>query len=405
MVMCLYMRSLLLKNLRKIITAEDTGYPNYGKQQSKLSEINDSSIFIKDGKIGKIEDYNNEADLVIDSEEFIALPGLIDSHTHIVYSGSRFEEFYQKIEGRTYLEILESGNGIGRTVRETESSSLDQLYEQTASRVKEASLYGTTTMEMKTGYASSIEGEKKMISVMERISSYGIVNVLKTLLPLHSVSMGKNSKEHVDFVISNLLPELINRVDFVDSFCDSGAFSPEETARFFDACGDKPKRLHSDEIANIGCLDLTDRFKILSADHLLKIESEGFGKLFRNKVTANILPITAFSLNERYPSGRKFIESEIPVSISTDSSPLTKNQNMQFAIYLAVRFCGLKIEEAINAATINAAYSLNIANRTGSIEAGKDADLILMKLSDYREIPYEYASNPVSFTIRGGNIL
>ena len=167
----------------------------------------------------------------------------------------------------------------------------------------------------------------------------------------------------------------------------------------------KPLRLHADEIQNIVCLNLSDRFKISSADHLLKIDPDGYNKLARNKVTANLLPITAFALNEKYPSGRKFIDSGIPVSISSDSSPLTRNQNMQFAIYLAVRFCGLKIEEAINAATINAAYSLNIANRTGSIEAGKDADLILMNLSDYREIPYEYASNPVSFTIRGGNIL
>ena len=399
------MTSILLKNIKQIISPLDRGSQNSGAEQSKLSLVTDSSILIENSKIKEIGDIHRNADRSIDCGDLIALPGFIDSHTHIVYSGSRYEEFYQKIEGKSYLEILRSGNGIGRTVRETEAASYEKILQETSARVKDASSHGTTTIEMKTGYSSSVEGESKMLSVMESINNTNTVRVIKTLLPLHSVSMGKTAGDHVDFVLEKEIPILLNRADFVDSFCDAGAFSPEDTARLFAAVVPKPLRLHADEIQNIGCLNLSDRFKISSADHLLKIDPDGYNKLARNKVTANLLPITAFALNEKYPSGRKFIDSGIPVSISSDSSPLTRNQNMQFAIYLAVRFCGLKIEEAINAATINAAYSLNIANRTGSIEAGKDADLILMNLSDYREIPYEYASNPVSFTIRGGNIL
>ena len=399
------MTSILLKNLKQIVSPMDLSSQNSGPEQSKLSVITDSSILIENDKIKEIGDIHQSADRSIDCGDLIALPGFIDSHTHIVYSGSRYEEFYQKIEGMSYLEILRSGNGIGRTVRETEAASYEKILLETAARVKDASSHGTTTIEMKTGYSSTVEGESKMLSVMESISNTNTVRVMKTLLPLHSVSMGKTTGEHVDFVIEKEIPKLLNRADFVDSFCDAGAFSPEDTARLFSAVAPKPLRLHADEIQNIGCLSLSDRFRISSADHLLKIDSEGYNKLSRNKVTANLLPITAFALNEKYPSGRKFVDSGIPVSISSDSSPLTRNQNMQFAIYLAVRFCGLTIEEAINSATINAAHSLGISDLTGSIKAGKEADLILLKLSDYREIPYEYASNPVSMTIKGGKII
>ena len=399
------MTSILLKNLKQIVSPRDHSSQNSGSEQSKLSVITDSSILIENNKIKEIGDIHRSVDRSIDCGDLIALPGFIDSHTHIVYSGSRYEEFYQKIEGMSYLEILRSGNGIGRTVRETEAASYEKILLETSARVKDASSHGTTTIEMKTGYSSTVEGESKMLSVMESISNTNTVRVMKTLLPLHSVSMGQTTGEHVDFVIEKEIPKLLNRADFVDSFCDAGAFSPEDTARLFSAVAPKPLRLHADEIQNIGCLSLSDRFRISSADHLLKIDSEGYNKLSRNKVTANLLPITAFALNEKYPSGRKFVDSGIPVSISSDSSPLTRNQNMQFAIYLAVRFCGLKIEEAINSATINAAHSLGISNLTGSIKAGKEADLILLKLSDYREIPYEYASNPVSMTIKGGKII
>lgn len=399
------MTSILLKNLKQIVSPRDHSSQNSRSEQSKLSVITDSSILIENNKIKEIGDIHRSVDRSIDCEDLIALPGFIDSHTHIVYSGSRYEEFYQKIEGMSYLEILRSGNGIGRTVRETEAASYEKILLETSARVKDASSHGTTTIEMKTGYSSTVEGESKMLSVMESISNTNTVRVMKTLLPLHSVSMGQTTGEHVDFVIEKEIPKLLNRADFVDSFCDAGAFSPEDTARLFSAVAPKPLRLHADEIQNIGCLSLSDRFRISSADHLLKIDSEGYNKLARNKVTANLLPITAFALNEKYPSGRKFVDSGIPVSISSDSSPLTRNQNMQFAIYLAVRFCGLKIEEAINSATINAAHSLGISDLTGSIKAGKEADLILLKLSDYREIPYEYASNPVSMTIKGGKII
>lgn len=399
------MTGVLLKNLRQIVSPMDHGSSNSGAEQSKLSVLTDSSILIEKNKIREIGDISRNADKTIDCQDMIALPGFIDSHTHIVYSGSRYEEFYQKIEGRTYLEILQSGNGIGRTVRETEAASYEKILQETAARVKDASSHGTTTIEMKTGYSSSVDGESKMLSVMESINSANTVRVVKTLLPLHSVSMGKTAGEHVDFVIKKEIPLLLKRADFVDSFCDAGAFSPDDTAKLFSAVTPKPLRLHSDEINNIGCLNLTDQFKISSADHLLKIDSDGYNKLAKNKVTANLLPITAFALNEKYPSARRFIDAGIAVSISSDSSPLTRNQNMQFAIYLAIRFCGLTIEEAINSATINAAHSLGIGNLTGTIEVGKEADLVLMKLSDYKEIPYEYATNPVAMTVRGGAII
>ncbi len=399
------MSSLLLKNAGQIITAKDTGKPLSGNGQASLSVTNDASILVKNGIISEIGGSPISADMVIDCRDKVVFPGLIDAHTHIIYAGSRYEEFYQKIDGRSYLEILEAGNGIMRTVRETEAAPQERLFAESLRRVESAIKRGTTSMEIKTGYSSSAAGEAKMIAVMDAIAATHRISVVKTLLPLHAVSMGSDEKSHLAYVMENVLPALLEKVDFVDSFCDSGAFSPKSTETFFAAAGNKGKRLHSDEISNIGCLSLARRFRLKSADHLLKTDDEGIDLLRDCGAVANFLPITAFSLGEKYPDVRKFIGKGIPVTISTDSSPLTRNQDMIFALYLALRFYHLRIEEAFTAVTINAAYSLGIGERTGTIEKGKSADLVMADVSDYREIPYEYATNPVRTVINRGNIV
>jgi|YelNatPaOPRAMG01_1025707.scaffolds.fasta_scaffold00916_23 imidazolonepropionase len=399
------MSSLLLKNARQVVTAIDRGKPLSGKQQSELSVMNDVSILVRDGMIREISGESLSADRVIDCRDYVILPGLVDAHTHIVYAGSRYEEFYQRIAGSTYLEILEAGNGIKRTIRETEAATPEQIYSESSRRVENAISRGTTTMEIKTGYSSSVDGESKMIDVMDMIATSYRINIIKTLLPLHAISMGRNEREHLSYVIRDVLPRTLERVDFVDSFCDSGAFSPESTESFFAAAGNRDKRLHSDEIENIGCLSLASKFKLKSADHLLKTDDSGVDKLLASGTIANFLPITAFSLGERYPDVRRYINKGVPVAISSDSSPLTRNQDLIFALYLSLRFYHLSAEEAFNAVTINASHSLGVADKTGTLERGKRADIVIADVSDFREIPYEYSSQPIQTVISGGNIV
>lgn len=399
------MSSLLLKNAREVVTAKDPGKPLSGKQQSELSIMNDVSILVRDGMIREIGDDSLSADRVIDCRDYVILPGLIDAHTHIVYAGSRYEEFYQRIAGSSYLEILKAGNGIKRTIRETETASAELIYAESSRRVENAISTGTTTMEIKTGYSSSVDGELKMIDVMDMIATSYRINVIKTLLPLHAISMGPDEREHLSYVIREVLPQTLERVDFVDSFCDSGAFSPESTEVLFAAAANKGKRLHSDEIENIGCLSLASKFRLKSADHLLKTDDSGVDMLLASGTIANFLPITAFSLGERYPDVRSYIKKGVPIAISSDSSPLTRNQDMIFALYLSSRFYQLSAEEALNAVTINAAHSLGIADKTGTLEQGKRADIVIADVSDFREIPYEYSSQPIQTVISGGNIV
>lgn len=389
------MASILFLNPEQIVTQHDQGSPVAGLEQKRLDVITGRNLVVNNGKIVEITDREPECDKVFDCRSKIILPGLIDSHTHIVYAGTRYEEFYQRARGETYLEILQAGNGIKRTIRDTESASTEEIAKQTLQRVHSAVRSGTSTIEMKTGYSSSPGGEERMLDAMDMITKRNTVRVVKTLLPLHAISMGSTEEEHLGVVLQKVLPSFIDRVDFVDSFCDKGAFSATSTARFFELAKDKGIRLHADEIEDVGCLELCERFSVKSADHLLKTTPAGVEHIRKGGAIANILPITAFALNEKYADSRRFSEKSVPFTLSTDSSPLTRNQSLLFAMNLGVRFCGMGIEEAVNACTVNAAHSLSIAKSTGTLEAGKDADLTVFDLQDYREIPYEYASDPV----------
>lgn len=389
------MTSILFRNPEQIVTSHDRGVPLAGPDQAKIDVITGKNLVVRDGRVSEITENVPSCDRVVDCRSRVILPGLIDSHTHIIYAGSRYEEFYQRARGETYLEILQAGNGIKRTIRDTESASVNSIAEQSLERVRSAVRSGTCTMEMKTGYSSSPKGEGKMLDAMDIIQKNDLIRVVKTLLPLHAVSMGNTEEDHLRSVLQDVLPVYGDRADFVDSFCDKGAFSVESTATFFESAKDKEIRLHADEIEDMGCLNLCSQFKVKSADHLLKTSPEGIDLIKQSGAVANILPITAFSLNEKYADARKYSEKSVPFSLSTDSSPLTRNQSLIFAMNLGIRFCGMSVEEAINGCTINAAHSLSLAKSTGTLEPGKDADLVIFDLDDYREIPYEYASDPV----------
>lgn len=410
------MPSLLIENASQVLTMAGAGWkPLSGNKMKKLRIRKDAAILVSDGKIMEIVDsakaavlserYNAET---VDARGKVVMPGLVDSHTHIVYGGTREDEFYMKVKGKSYLEILSSGNGIYKTVDQTRASSEDSMFSQSLARVYDAISTGTTTMEIKTGYGLTLESETSMMNVIDRISGLGILNVVPTFLPLHAIPKGSTEDSFVSEVVEKILPKFGGKAKFVDSFCDKGAFSPRTTELFFQAAENLgfQIRMHADELADIGCLSLCDRHEIRSVDHLLYTGETGIGHIMHHGTVATFLPITAFNITDgMYPDIGRFLSNGIPVAIATDSSPVSYNSNLFFALYLAVRFSGISIEEALNAITINAAYSLGIHEEAGSIEPGKRADIIILTVDDYKKIPYQYGSRLVDTVISNGEIV
>ena len=304
----------------KFIVTTKASEPRRGKDQDHMDISYEKSIIEDNGIIKSIVS-NRVADSyirdnkteVIDCSDMGILPGFVDPHTHILYSGNRTEEFYQRIRGESYLDILKKGNGILKTVRDTRGKTSYQILEDSMSRIRQEIRNGVTCMEVKSGYGLDLNTEKAILQAAVMLKTMDIIDVITTYLGMHSIPPELDGDHYTDFVIEKVLPEISGMVDFGDCFCDEGAFSPEQTNRFFDEC-DKfgiKIRVHSDEISNIGCLKLSDKHKIRSADHLLKTDINGIETMRRNGVIATLLPITAFSLNEKFASARNFIDRDV----------------------------------------------------------------------------------------------
>jgi imidazolonepropionase len=395
--------------------AKNRQKPVSGYDANRIDLVEGEGIFVRNGVIESIleaSDFHkirkNFRIREIDAHGNIVMPGLIDSHTHIVFSGTRESEFYQKIEGMSYLEIQESGGGIYRTFNDVALSSDTDIFRQTMRRVYSAISNGTTSMEMKTGYGIDRNNEAKLIRVMNLIAGTRLVNVKKTFLGLHVIPQGFSETEYVEMVCEKMLPEFSEEVDFVDIFCDKGAFGPESLVKLEKKAQNLniPLRIHSNEIADIGCLDHLTHFNIASVDHLINLSGGNLDSIKRSGAMVALLPITAYSLDSmKMPDYRRFSDAGIPVSIATDCSPSTYSSNLLYAIYLAVRFSHFSVESAINAITFNPSFSLGMSGERGSIEKGKMADIIVLDVDDYRKIVYEYDSGIVRNVFINGKLI
>ncbi len=410
------MPDILIDNASQILTMEGAGWePLRGERQKKLRIKEKQSILIRGSRIielltaAKREKYlkSNEPQ-IIDAKGNVVMPGLVDSHTHLVYGGTREDEFFMKVKGKSYLEILNSGNGIYATVNATRKLGEDRIFSESLRRVYDSIFYGTTTVEIKTGYGLDVPTEMKMLSVIERIASLGIINVVPTFLGMHAIPKGSTEAAYAEEVLEKMAPKFAGRVKFVDVFCDKGAFNPESTRQMalWGAKNNIKLKMHADELADIGCLDLCGEFDFTSVDHLLKTGKRGVEKIGKSASVATFLPITAHTIaNDKYPDIRKFIDSDIPVAIGSDASPVSYSSNVFFALYLAVRFCNITLEEALNAVTINAAFAAGVEDDRGSIEPGKKADIIILNVDSYRKIPYEFGARLVDTVITNGEIV
>jgi len=400
---------ILIKNANELITLKGPNKPRIKKQMSNLSIIKDGSIAIKDGKIvdvGKNLRYN--AENIIDASGKIVMPGFVDPHTHVVFAGSREFELEMKLRGVSYMDILKKGGGIFYTVRETRKASEESLFKQSKKRLDTMLSYGTTTCEAKSGYGLDTKNELKILNVQKKLNETHKIDVVSTFMGAHAVPKEQQPDDYVDVVINEMLPKVKGLAKFCDVFCEKGVFTIEQSKKILMAGkkhGLTPK-IHADEIVDTGGAYLAANIGAISADHLLKSSEKGLREMAKKSVIGVLLPGTPFSLMmQKYADARKIISLGVPVALATDLNPNCWTENMQFIIQLACLNMKMTPAEAITASTFNAACAIKMNDKLGSLEKGKQADIIILDCPIYNFIPYHFGVNLVETVIKKGIII
>lgn len=416
---------LLLINIGQLVTLQSHPGklgPRRGRDLSQLGIIADAAILCLGGKIvsvGKTKDAlrdpwlkkNHKKVREIDCAGKVMLPGLVDSHTHPVFVAPRLIDFEKRIQGASYEEIASAGGGIRSSLEAVRSAAKRVLVEKVLTFLRKTARYGTTTVEAKSGYGLTFESEMKSLEAIRGAASQWPGTVVPTLLGAHVVpgEFRGRSKEYVDLVCEKMIPQGAQRklARFVDVFCDHGAFTPEETRRIFEAA----ERHHLSTRAHMCQLSETRlkqflAFSPASFDHMDHVYDNDIVELAKHDTVATLVPGANYFLGlSNYPDARKLIDAGVPVALATDYNPGTSPTiSMPMAMSLACTHMKMSPAEAIAAATINGAWALRIAERKGSVEAGKDPDLALFDVGDYREIPYWFGSNHCAMTILNGEI-
>lgn len=382
-----------------------------GGRMRELRRIDDAWLLIDNGRIagfGSKDELQPQADVVIDARGGCVLPSWCDPHTHIVYAGSREGEFVDKIKGLSYAEIAKRGGGILNSADLLHCTDEDTLYRQAMTRAREMILKGTGCIEIKSGYGLNTEDELKMLRVIRRMKESLPVRVVSTFLGAHAVGRQYSQPEYVDLLISEMIPEVGRQqlADFIDVFCDKGFFTPAETARILEAgakWGMRPK-IHADELASSGGVEVGVAHNALSVDHLESMTIEEIELLRGTGTMPTALPGTSFFLNMPFAPARTIIDSGLGVSVASDYNPgSTPSGDMKFIVSLACIKMKLLPEEAINAATLNAAYAMGLSESYGSIAVGKVANFFITQpIPSLSFIPYAYTSPIISRVFLAG---
>ena len=397
---------LLVKNIGTLAGVDREGLARrQGAQMRELNCIDHAYLLVEDGVIA---DFGTEADMpaidsdvtVVDAEGGTVLPSWCDSHTHIVYAGSREQEFVDKINGLSYAEIARRGGGILNSADRLHAMSEDELYEQAMCRVREVIAKGTGAIEIKSGYGLNTEDELKMLRVIHRIQESTRLRVVSTFLGAHAVGRAYAGRqaEYVDMLINEMLPAVAQEhlADYVDVFCDEGFFTPEETGRILEKALDYGMRgkIHGQELADSGGVEVAVKHCALSVDHLEAMTDHDIELLRGSETMPTALPGTSFFLNMPFAPARKMIEAGLGVAIASDYNPgSTPSGDMKFAVSLACIKMRLQPAEAINAATINTAYAMGISDSYGSISVGKVANFFITQpIPSIDFIPYAYTT-------------
>jgi len=409
---------LIIVNAEELLTlAGAPGKPRIGKEMRELGIIRDGAVAIREGRIvgvGKTKDITRafRAGYLVSAQGKTVLPGFVDPHTHLVFAGSREDEFEMRVEGTSYMEIMGSGGGILKTVRETRRTRVERLVELGLERLDAMLVHGTTTVEAKSGYGLTTVDELKILEAVRRLNQLHSVNVVSTLMGANAVppECRGNPNEFVELILSEMIPKVAEKglAEFCDVFCERGAFTLEQAKHVLmrgKAAGLEPK-VHADQLSMFGGAEIAADVGAVSAEHLLFSSVEGVKALAQKGVIAVLLPAAAFSLMiGRYADARLMIDSGVPVALGTGFDASCWVENQQLVIAMACHSMRMTPAEAITAATVNAAYAVNRGEEVGTLEVGKRADVLVLNAPNHSFLGYRFGVNLVDKVIKNGRLV
>lgn len=412
------MRRLVITNANIYTPVGTAG--KRGAEMGDILHIEKGGIIIEDGIIrwvgpesempepeGHVRD-----EVYMDALGRAVLPGFVDSHTHLVFGGYRPEEFGWRLKGDTYMSIMERGGGIQSTVNATRAASAEELREKAEWYLDEMSAMGVTTVEAKSGYGLDTETEERMLRVIKELAEdpERKVDVVSTFLGAHAVPKEYKGRtaEYVDLIIKEMLPRFRDMAEFCDIFTEKNVFELEDSRRLLEAAREAGYKLkmHADEIVSLGGAELAADLGAVSADHLLHVSDEGIRRMAESGTVATLLPLTAFALKEEFAPARKFIDAGCTVALASDLNPGSCfSGSIPLTIALACIYMKMSVEETLTALTLNGAAAIDRAARIGSIEAGKQGDVVILHFDTLDALPYYVGMNCVDVTIKNGIIL
>jgi len=409
---------LLIENAGELLTVRGgTEKPLLGERMRDLGIIGGGGVAVRNGRVVAVGETERikaefESDKIIDAGKKVVMPGFVDPHTHLVFAGSREDEFEMRIEGASYMDILQKGGGILKTVRETRKASKKELLESCMETLDVMLEHGTTTVEAKSGYGLTTRDELKCLEVMKLADQEHPIGIVLTFMGAHAVPMEykNNVGGYVNLITEEMIPEVATRklAEFCDVFCEEGVFSIEESRRIL-LKGKKHSlmpKLHADELTALGGAELAAEMRAVSAEHLVFASDDGLKAMARQGVVAVLLPGASFNLmTQRYADARRMVKLGVPLALGTDYNPSCWVESQQMIVALACRQMRMTPAEAIVAATINAAHAIDRAHEIGSLEQGKRADIIVLSVPNHRFLGYRFGVNLVDKVIKDGRLV
>lgn len=406
---------ILLKNIKELLQVREAHITKVsGNDMKLLPTLKNAFLLIENDCIadfGVMNDLNGiTADKTIDATGKIVLPSWCDSHTHIVYAGNRENEFVDRINGLTYEEIAANGGGILNSAKKLQETSEEEIYKQSAKRLEEVMSLGTGAVEIKSGYGLTLEAELKMLRVIKKLANNYPIEIKATFLGAHAfpTKYKNNKNEYIDLIVNEMLPKITkeNLAEFIDVFCETNYFTVAQTDTILKAArksGLTPK-IHVNQFTSIGGVQLGVKHKALSVDHLEVMTKDDMKALKNSETMPVALPSCSYFLGIPYTPARELLNAGLPLALATDYNPgSTPSGNMNFVVSTACIKMKMTPEEAINAATINGAYAMNLSSTHGSITKGKKANLIITKeIPSYGFLPYAFGSNLIDTVLING---
>jgi len=411
--------NLLIKNIKQLVTVRSDGKPvKSGKEMRDLGVIENATVVIENGLfkwIGKSAEFTqtlNEHIDIIDASDLVGLPGFVDSHTHLLFAGTLEDEFTMLAEGKTYQEISQADGGILNTVQATRTATKKELKRLARRHLDTMLTEGTTTVEIKSGYGLNEKDEIKMLEAINDLNDECLMDIVPTFLGARAVppEFIDNPDGYIELICTRMLPYIAQRklAKFCDAFCEQGYFSIEQCKKILKTAKSLGMniKVHADQFTQIGASKLAAEMGALSADHLEQIDDAGIAAIKQSGTIATVLPGVSFFLHNRYPPARKIIDAGIPLSIASNFNPGScMSYSMPMMITIACTQMSMTPEEAITASTLNGAAALGLLEKFGSIEVGKQADIVLYDIPSYRYLAYHFGTNHVVKVIKHGTYL